>query len=180
MKKQHLLLAWGLAGACFAAPAAAQLDSSALYVGASSGQSHFTDVCSAHPCDDRDTNGSLFAGLQFSRYVAGEMAWRYFGHADIAGTNLKANATEADAVLTLPLYKTFSLLGRVGVFHANLKSTAHDEKKNGVTFGWGGQFDFDRGALRLEWQRHPKLGGGDFGAETDIDSVNLGLLFRFR
>ena len=181
MKKLHLLAAAGLAAACFAAPAAAQLlDSSAIYVGVSSGHSHFTNVCSAHPCDDRDTNGSIFGGLQFSRYVAAEMAWRYFGHADVAGTNIKANAFELDAVLTLPIYRTFSLLGRVGGFRGNLKSSGKDENTKGVTFGWGGQFDFERGAVRVEWQRHPKLGGGDFGAETDIDSLSLGLLFRFR
>ena len=34
--------------------------------------------------------------------------------------------------------------------------------------------------LRAEWQRHPKLGGGGFGAETDVDSINLGALVRFR
>ena len=56
MKKQHLLAAAGLAAACFAAPAAAQLDSSALYLGAGIGKSHYTNVGSAHPCEDRDTN----------------------------------------------------------------------------------------------------------------------------
>jgi hypothetical protein len=179
MKKQHLLVAAGLAAACFAAPAAAQLDWNATYFGVSSGQSHYNNVCSAHPCDDRDTNGSLFGGLQFSRYIAAEAAWRFFGHADVAGTNVKANALELDAVFNLPIYRSFSLLGRVGVAHTTLKSSRAEERTNGLTYGWGGQFDFDRWGLRIEWQRHAKLGGGDFGAETDIDSTNLGLLFRF-
>ena len=182
MKRNHLLLAAGLAATCFAAPAAAQLDSSALYLGLSSGQSHFTNVCPGGgvKCDARDTNGSLFAGLQFSRYIAAEFAWRYFGHATIGDSKVKGNATELDAVLTLPIYRQFSVLGRLGVAHVNLKGTSNNEKKNVATFGWGGQYDFERGALRLEFQRHPKVGGGDFGAETDIDSINLGLLFRFR
>jgi OOP family OmpA-OmpF porin len=179
--KRNLLLAAGLAAAAFAAPASAQLSTSGLYVGASSGQSHFENVCSGvAECDDRDTNGSLFAGFQFSRYVALEAAWRFFGHAKIADASVKANAVEADAVLTLPMYKGFSLLGRVGVFHATMKGTTNSENKNGVTFGWGGQYDFDRWAARLEFQRHPKLGGGDFGAETDIDSLSLGVLIRFK
>jgi hypothetical protein len=179
--KRNLLLAAGLAAAAFAAPASAQLSTSGLYVGASSGQSHFENVCSGvADCDDRDTNGSLFAGFQFSRYVSLEGAWRFFGHAKIADASVKANAVEADAVLTLPMYKGFSLLGRVGVFHATMKGTTNSENKNGVTFGWGGQYDFDRWAARLEWQRHPELGGGDFGARTDIDSLNLGVLIRFK
>jgi OOP family OmpA-OmpF porin len=179
--KRNLLLAAGLAAAAFAAPASAQLSTSGLYAGVSSGQSHFENVCgNVAECDDRDTNGSLFAGFQFSRYVALEAAWRFFGHAKIADASVKANAIELDAVASLPLYKGFSLFGRVGAFHATMKGESASENENGVTYGWGGQYDFDRWAARFEWQRHPDLGGGDFVAKTDIDSLNLGVLIRFR
>ncbi|HEX7052937.1 MAG TPA: outer membrane beta-barrel protein [Burkholderiales bacterium] len=181
MKKRHLIPALALA-ACFAAPAVAQ-EARPWYVGVSSGQSHFENVCSGvDPCDDRDTNGSIFAGYQFARYIAVEGAWRYFGNADIgaSGAGVKANAIELDAVLTLPIWRSFSMLGRIGIFHANLQGTTNDETNNGATYGWGVQWDMVEGAaLRLEWQKHPELGGGDFGAETDIDSINLGILFRF-
>lgn len=181
MRKNHLLLAAALAAACFSVPAAAQLSPSALYLGVQAGRSHFTNVCSAGlECKDRDTDGGVFGGLQFSRYIALEAAYTYLGHAEIGGANVKANALELDAVLTMPLYKGFGLLGRVGAFHGTLKGDTKAENKNGVTYGWGAQYDFDRAALRLEWQRHPDLGGGDFGAKTDIDTLNLGVLFRFR
>jgi hypothetical protein len=34
--------------------------------------------------------------------------------------------------------------------------------------------------LRLEWQRYRGLGGGAFGVKSDIDSLSLGVVFRFR
>jgi opacity protein-like surface antigen len=181
MRKSHLLLAAGLAAAAFAGPAAAQF-SPDLYFGFQAGRAHFTDVCTvATQCKNRDTDGGIFAGLQIGRYVAVEAVASYLGHAEVDGASVKANAIELDAVLTWPLYKGFSALGRVGAFHGVMKSAGKSVNKNGVTYGWGGQYDFDpKFAMRLEYQRHPDLGGGDFGATTHIDTINLGALFRFQ
>ncbi len=182
MKKNSLLIAAAFAAAGFAAPAAAQLSSSALYVGAQYGRMHYNNVCNnSADCIDRSNAGGIFAGLQFSRYIAIEAAFQDLGHADVPGGNVKAKAVEADAVINFPLYMGFSVLGRVGVFHAAMQGDTNSKNKNGVTYGWGGQYDFTpQFAARLEWQRHPKLGGGGFGAETDVDSLNLGALIRFR
>lgn len=182
MKKNSLLIAAAFAAAGFAAPAAAQLSSSALYVGAQYGRMHYKDLCPVGAeCDTHSNAGGLFTGMQFNRYVALEGAFQDLGHASIAGSNVKASAVEADVVVNLPIYRAFSLLGRVGAFHARMKGDAGSENKNGATFGAGGQLDFTpQFAARLEWQRHPKLGGDIFGVKTDIDSVNLGALIRFR
>lgn len=182
MTKNRLLIAAACAATCFAAPAAAQLSSSAVYIGAQYGRMHYTSVCAgAAECNDRSNAGGLFAGLQFSRYVAIEAALQDLGHATIAGANVKTKAVEADAIINFPLYRGFSLLGRVGVFHAAMKGETNSKNKNGVTFGWGGQYDFTPNfAARVEWQRHPGLGGGGFGAKTDVDAINLGALVRFR
>ena len=182
MKKNSLLLAVAVAAAGFAAPAAAQLSSSAVYAGVQYGRMHYTNVCAgAADCDDRSNAGGAFLGLQFSRYFAIEGALQDLGHATIGGGNVKTKAAEADLVMNLPLYRGFGLIGRVGVFHANMKGETHSENTDGATFGWGAQYDFSSGfALRTEWQRHPDLGGGGFGAKTDVDSINLGLRVRFR
>ena len=182
MTKNRLLIAAACAATCFAGPAAAQLSTSAFYVGVEYGRMHFDNVCApGAACDDRSNGGGIFAGLQFSRYIAAELAYRDLGHASVPGGNVKADATEADAVLNLPLYRGFSVLGRVGLFHATTKGETHSENKNGVTFGWGGQYDFTPNfAARLEWQRYPDLGGDSFGAKTNVDAITLGGLVRFR
>jgi opacity protein-like surface antigen len=182
MTKNRLLIAAACAATCFAGPAAAQLSSSAVYAGAQYGRMHYNKVCEGiAECEDRSNAGGAFLGLQFSRYMALEGALQDLGHASVAGGNVKTKAAEADIVVNFPLYGGFGLLGRVGIFHANMKGESHAENTNGVTYGWGAQYDFSSGfALRTEWQRHPKLGGGGFGAETDVDSINLGALVRFR
>jgi opacity protein-like surface antigen len=182
MKKALLVLLAGLAGA-LALPAAAQSDLGTFYVGASIGRSHWTDVCNnvAGDCKPRDTDYSGFGGLQFNRYLAVEAGARAFGHAALPGGNVKASAYDLDGVVTLPLLAKFSLLGRVGIFHAEMKGENIATRKNGGTFGWGAQYDTSpQFALRLEWQRYPNLGGGDFGATTNIDSLHLAALIRFR
>src|SRR5690348_13016747 len=102
MKMNRLLFAAGLAGACFALPASAQLSTSAIYVGGTLGRSHFVSTCPAGvECKDRDTAFSLFSGLQFSRYLAVEAGYRDFGHADVGTASIKAHALELDGVVTL-------------------------------------------------------------------------------
>ena len=179
MVKTRLLLAAGALAASIALPAAAQ---SSTYVGGSLGRSHFVEICSGTvgSCKDRDTQFNLFAGWQFNRFIALEAGFRDFGHAALDDASVKANALELDAVGTLHLYRGFSLLGRVGVFHGNMKGPGANERTNNVTFGWGGQYDFTPSfATRLEWQRYRKFGGGDFSAEIDLDTLSLGALFRF-
>ncbi len=182
--KPQLTFAAALAGAAFSLPAAAQFDAaSAFYLGASIGRSHFVDVCTngIGPCKDRDTSFAGLAGLQFNRYLAAEVVGRTLGHAELPGGNVKALAYEADVVGTLPLYSGFSLIGRLGVFHGQMKGENIARNKNGGTFGWGGQYDFTpQFALRVEWQRYPGYGGGDFGAKTDIDNLGLTAVLRFR
>ena len=176
MPKHCLLLAAGALAASLALPAAAQ----SLYAGASLGQAHYNEACDGLTnCDDRDTGFSFFAGWQLNRFIALETAYRDFGHLSSDAGNVKANAFELDAVGTLHIYRGFSLLGRVGAFHGNLKGSS-SERTNNVTFGWGGQYDFTPGvAMRGEWQRYRKMGGGDFGTKIDLDALSLAMLFRF-
>lgn len=178
MTKHRLLVLAGLLAATFALPASAQ-----FYAGGSLGRSHFTDVCSdgLTKCDDRDTAFNFFAGYQFGRYIGAEVGYRDFGHATLEpGGSVKSNAFELDAVGSLPLYRSFSVLGRVGVFHGKLKGEGKEERNNGGTFGAGVQYDFTpNSAVRVEWQRYLGLGGGDFNDKTDLEVFSFGVVMRF-
>lgn len=177
MTKNRLLLLAGFLATAFALPASAQ-----LYIGGSLGRSHFVDVCTGNPgpCKDRDTEFGLFAGYQLGRYLGLEGGYRDFGHVQVLGIDVKGNAFEASAVGSLPLRGGFSVLGRIGGYSGKLRGSGVEEKTRGATYGLGGQYDFSPNtAMRLEWQRYRGLGGGDFGAKTDVDSYSLGLVMRF-
>ena len=171
--------------ALFALPAAAQLDASALYIGGSLGRSHFTNLCdisTGGECKPRDTEWNAFAGLQLSRYLGLEGGYRDFGHGDVNATSYKANALEADIVGLLPLRGGLGIVGRVGAFNAKVKGGGSESKKTGVTFGWGIQYDLTpQSALRLEYQRYAKASDSDkVGFKTHLDSLSLGVVFRFQ
>src|SRR5438128_11066499 len=81
----------GLAAAVFALPAAAQMNMSAFYVGATVGQAKFKNACSGAgagvSCDDKDTAWRLLAGYQFNRNLAVELGYHNLGEAKpTAGT----------------------------------------------------------------------------------------------
>jgi opacity protein-like surface antigen len=181
MKKLLVVFAAGL-GAALALPAAAQEGTNAFYAGGSLGQAHFNNVCggATFECKDRDTLWSLFAGWQILRYIALEAEVGEFGHVTIDGANAKANAIELDAVGTLPLLAKFSLIGRVGAFHGDMHGEGIANRKNGITYGWGAEWSPTPAlGIRFEWQRYPDLGGGPFGAETDVDTTRVAALIRW-
>jgi opacity protein-like surface antigen len=170
--------------AFFALPAAAQVAGSGAYLGGGLGQAHFSNVCggAVFECKDRDTAWNLFAGWQLMRYLGVEAGIGEFGHVTIDGQNAKANAIELDAVGTLPLFSRFSLIGRVGAFHADMHAEGAADRKNGGTAGLGIEWAPDpMVGIRLEWQRYPGLGGDlPGGTKTNIDVTRLAALIRFR
>jgi len=183
MTKHGLLVALGLLAASFALPASAQLDRSAFYLGGSLGRSHFTDLCvNAMPeCKDRDTEWSMFGGMQFNPYFGAEIGYRDFGHGTRNTFDYKANASEIDLVASYPMRGGLGLIGRLGLYHGKLKGGGAEERKSNATFGWGVFYDFTPTAgMRFEYQRYMNAGGGDLGFQTHIDSVSLGAVLRFR
>lgn len=183
--KKCLLPTLGLAAACFSLPAAAQLDTSAFYVGLSLGQSHITELCdnTTLPCEDRDTSFSFFGGYQFNRYLAVEGGYRDFGHADVGSTGFRSTAFEADLVGSFPLYGSFGVLGRIGGFNAKVKGGGDESKKTGLTYGLGVYYDTSpQFGFRAEYQRYNKATNkDDVGFEGDLESViAVSAVFRFR
>ena len=189
----------GLLAALAAVPAVAQ--DAGFYLGASLGQSKHHDVCEGAnlSCDDKDSAWRIFAGYEFSRYVAAEFAYADLGQT-AAGANVggiivnptfEATVFELLAVGSVPLMDRLSLLGKLGLYRADSKlggsgtgfgvtvPLSAEESNSDLTFAFGVRFNFTRNlGLRAEWQRYMGVGGDDTG-DTDIDVLSVGLLFRF-
>jgi len=187
MKSIGIIAAIGLAAAAVAMPAAAQ----SAYIGFGAGQSKFNFSGCTSPCDDKGKAFKLFGGYQFNRYVAAEFGYSDLGKTTFGPANIEANAWELSAVGTwgVPMNTGgigLGLLGRLGVYNGEAKGTIPSigaEAKHGttdLTFGLGLQADLSRIiAVRAEWQRFSKMGGGGLGEKADIDVISVSGLFRF-
>jgi opacity protein-like surface antigen len=181
-----LLAAASFAATTFSGVAAAQsMDMSAFYIGGSIGQSQLKDSCEGvADCDDKDTAWRFIAGYQINKSFAVELGYTDLGEASAPGASAEASALEVVGLGFLPLGNHFSLYGKAGFYRGTVEASGGggsvDESNNGLTFGAGVQWDFGRNlGLRAEWQRYADVGGDDVGGETDVDVMNLGVIFRF-
>jgi OOP family OmpA-OmpF porin len=180
----------GLAAAAFALPAAAQVNTSAFYAGATVGQSKLKDGCSGTPagasCDEKDTAWRILGGYQFNPNFAAELGYHNLGEFKSSAPGFsateKVNLWELVGVGLFPVMSQLSLYGKLGVHHgeAKLESTLGSAKNtgNGWTGGLGVQFDVMPAlGLRAEWQRYAKVGGE---SDNKLDVLSLGGIWRFR
>ena len=154
--------------------------------------------------DDKDTSLGLSGGYQFNSNVAAELGYVDLGSfsADAKGTESGLSLTEtakfeakgfqASVVGSMPVSKEFSVLGRLGMFRWDLKSSndgveagvpfSGSEKATGIdlTYGLGVQYNFSKvvGA-RFEWQKFKDVGDQDKTGQSDVDLISLGLVYRF-
>src|ERR1700742_2984736 len=150
------LIAIALIGA--AASAQAQNADSGWYLGVGAGASNYSDnipkqirnayagntlytFTDARTTDDSDTAAQIFAGYQFTPWIALEIGYQDLGeaktHYDLAPINspqgkppsingrYRANDVNAAVVGTLPINEQFELLARAGVSDVRLK---YDER----------------------------------------------------
>lgn len=181
----------GLAAAAFALPAAAQMNMSAFYVGASVGQSKFKDSCTGLPagvsCDEKDTAWRILGGYQFSPNFAAELGYHNFGETKASGggvdAKIKANAWEAVGLGILPVASQFGVYGKLGLHHSEAKLDSNvgitgKDTGNGWTAGGGVQWDVMPAlGVRAEWQHYAKVGGE---SDNKIDVLSLGGIWRFK
>jgi OOP family OmpA-OmpF porin len=190
MKSTAIIAALGLAAAALAAPAAAQTARGG-YLGFGAGQSDFKFGCPTGPCDSKGRDYKLFGGFQLNRFAALEVGYNDMGKTVFGSSRLKATAFEVSGVGTwgVPLSPGgmgLSVLGRLGIYNGDVKSETPStgaEVKHGttdLTFGFGAQADLSRIlAVRGEWQRFSKMGGGGLGTKADIDTLTVSALWRF-
>src|SRR2546421_2630687 len=169
------------AGAAFALPAAAQMNTSAFYVGATVGQAKFKDACNDVPgglrCDDKDTAWRVLGGYQLNRNFAAEVGYHNFGEVKVGSESAKATAWELNGIGLFPVANQFGVYGKLGLHHSEVKDGG-STSGNGWTYGAGLQYDIMPAlGLRGEWQRYQKVAGE---SDSKIDVLSIGALWRFR
>jgi len=176
---KYWMVILGLAATAFSLPAAAQLNASSVYLGGSLGRSNFKAP------SETDTAWRLFGGYQINRNFAAEIGYHNLGEVNFVQGDRNAQVWELVGVGAWPVATALSVYGKLGGYYgkSELKSSvvpSGDDTNGGLTYGFGAQYDFTpQAGLRLEWQRYDQVGGSRSG-ETDIDVLNVGLLYRFR
>ena len=168
--------------------------------------------------DAKDTAWKGFVGWQVTPWLALEANYADLGRHSTDTTFLGGDAPApaeviirreikgfgADLVLSAPVWNTFSVFGRVGLFRAEIDASAQlagnviftngngetyrstTQKENVTRFGVGAEAAVGPNtAVRLEWERYSNVGkkfavgaSGTTG-EADTDTVTLGVLYRF-
>jgi opacity protein-like surface antigen len=168
--------------------------------------------------DAKDTAWKAFAGWQATPWLALEVNYADLGRHSTDTTFLGGDAPApaqvviqreikgfgADVVLSAPVWNTFSVFGRVGLFRAEIDASAQlagnvvfnngngetyrstSQTENVTRFGVGAEAAIGpNAAVRLEWERYSNVGKkfavGATGTtgEADTDTVTLGVLYRF-
>ena len=179
---KHIRTVFALGAFVFAGSAAAQQPSmSSFYIGGTVGQSDYKDGCSGiADCDEKDTAWRILGGYQFNRYFAAELGYSDLGEASGAGATVEGKAWEVVGIGSYPIVDKFSVYGKLGLYRGELKGPSGEETNNDVTYGVGLQYDFLKNVgVRGEWQRYSKMGGGNI-AETDVDVLSVGVVYRFQ
>jgi OmpA-OmpF porin, OOP family len=170
------VLAFILVAGGLAAGTASAAESGA-YVGAGVGATHDEDSINGVSGQGNAVSGKLYGGYQFNRYAGIEGGYTDLGHINNSTGTINGRAAYLDAVGTLPLTDKFSLLGSVGVAHANLDTSNGDDSGNGLKLGVGAQYALtDNVALRAQAERYRV---DAFGAKPDIDQYTVGVRYAF-
>jgi len=167
-----------LAASAFAVPAAAQVNMSSVYIGGSIGRADYRTA------DQTDTAWRILGGYQFHPNFAAELGWHHLGQVGSLGGERESRLFELTGIGAFPVAANFSVYGKLGGYYgtSELRSPlgSGDDNNGGLTYGFGAQYDIARQVgVRLEWQRYDQVGGSRTG-ETDIDVLNLGVVYRFR
>jgi OOP family OmpA-OmpF porin len=164
------------------------------YAGASIGQGDAKDGCADLPagvsCDSKDTAWRILGGYQFNPMLSAELGYSNLGEVSASGggevVTAEASAWELVGVAKFPVANQISLYGKGGLYMAtvdvssNIPGDSGEEDNTGVTFGVGGQYDINRNiGVRVEWQRYMDVGDDELVGETDVDVLNVGVVFKF-
>ena len=191
MKNKSILAFLGFALA-FALPAMAQKSASGFYAGVGLGQSTSTDFCNqagtGSDCKDQDTTWRVIGGYQISRNFAVEAGYQNLGdNADpTTFMTAKAQVMELVGIAAYPITRDFSVFGKAGAYRgrmrgANLGTASFNVSNTDLTMGLGVQWHLiDALSLRGEYQRYPRMGGGNAGPSTDYDVWSVSAIFRFQ
>ncbi len=151
--------------------------------------------------DERDTAYRLFGGYQFNRHLGLEAGWFDLGRFGFTANtappgqltgDLRVRGLNLDLVGTLPITERFSLLGRIGVTHAQTRgsfgasgavrnpygATSTSEREVGFKFGAGVAWELSPSwQLRAEAERYRI--NDTVGNKGHVDVATLSVVYRF-
>lgn len=149
--------------------------------------------------DDRDTGGKIFAGYQFSRFLAVEGGYFNLGKFGFTASTLplgslngriKLQGFNLDLVGRVPISEKFSLFARVGANHAEardnfsgtgsvfVRTPRASERDTNIKYGGGLEYALtDALSMRLEAERY-RINDA-VGNRGDVDLASVGLVYRF-
>ena len=154
-----------------AAPAVAA--DTGFYIGLKAG----TAKKKVDPVSESSSAWGLFGGLKFNQNFAVEAGYTDLG--DVSGL-LDFTAIDVSAVGIFPISEQSALYGKLGMARTKeeLSLLSLSETRSAVTFGVGGQFDFNPNiGIRLGYDRY-KFGDAIF-AQGDIDLWSVAGVFSF-
>jgi opacity protein-like surface antigen len=143
------------------------------------------DPLGLYKCDDPSSRTDLYTGGLINEWLGAEIGYTNEGSYDRAGGRARAEGIKANLVVRVPMgaFNVFAkggtIYGRTKVSAAALSGVPTGKDSGwGVSWGAGVGYDFtpNVGAV-LEWSRNEYRFKG-VGRE-DVDSTNLGLVYRF-
>jgi OmpA-OmpF porin, OOP family len=131
--------------------------------------------------DHSEMGWGLFGGYQANRWLGAEFGYKDLGRQTIGGVTIDASAWELVGVGRVPLFDRFAAYAKLGGYLGRAHGGGFNENNTDLTYGAGLEYGVTRNlALRGEWQRYTDLGGGGFGAKSDLDMASLSVIYRFR
>ena len=131
--------------------------------------------------DNSELGWSLFGGYQANRWLGAEFGYNDLGTLTIGGVTADASAWEAVGIGRVPLFDRFAAYGKLGGYMGRAHGGGINENTTDFTYGLGLEYGVTRNlGVRGEWQRYANLGGGGFGATSDLDVGRLAVIYRFR
>lgn len=132
--------------------------------------------------------GGLVLGYKINKYLGVEGEYTGIGKVkDKVSGSVKGDAASIAAIGFLPLSDEFNLYGKLGVAATKTSvssslAPANDASKAGVTYGLGGEYNFNKNiGLRLGWDHYSAAvkdatnHKDSFGANV----VNIGAVYNF-
>ena len=113
----------------------------------------------------------LAAGLAVAAPAAADWRW----------SDVYAGAALGQvAIASYPFNDPVSIYGKAGVYDGKLEQPGADERRSRATCGAAVRYGFTPDvAVRAEWQRYEKMGGGPV-IESDADVLSVGVLYTFK
>ena len=176
MKKIAIAL---LLTASIVTPAVAA-DMQKMYVGVRAGKAN-TSIDNAVLNKDNPTGYGVFIGHMFSPSFALEGEYLRLGEVNQGSGGYKSDAYSLSGVGSIPLGEEFTLFGKLGYAKVTSKpsgsNTNGKAKSDGVTYGFGGQYNVTpMVGVRAGWDKY-KLDDGTF--KGDVSLVSVGAVFKF-